>query len=192
MSKKQSVERLSKISQRPDQLRATPQEIDKLLQALKSGVELSAEQHSILETFLSAAASREPEMVAQVVMQQEMFIGPLPHPEHLNGYDEDTRRQIVGMAVRDQEHTHSMQKAGLRGAILKDRVGQLCGVLIALSGLAAAAWISQFSAVAAGIIGTLDLVAMVCAFVAPRVLERAAMKAEQDPPQKPKAPRRKS
>ena len=35
----------------------------------------------------------------------------------------------------------------------------------------AAAWIAQYSAVAAGIIATLDLFGMVALFVAPRLLE---------------------
>ena len=50
--------------------------------------------------------------------------------------------------------------------------GQRYGLVIAVAGLAAAVAIAPFSAVAAGIIGTLDLFGMVALFVAPRILER--------------------
>ncbi|MFP4160628.1 MAG: hypothetical protein ACLFSK_01420 [Ectothiorhodospira sp.] len=52
------------------------------------------------------------------------------------------------------------------------------GLIIALSGLLAAAWIAPSSATAAAIIGGLDLFGMVTVFVAPRILERA----RQEPP----------
>jgi hypothetical protein len=129
-------------------LKADPQELARLLQDLKSGVELSADQHVTLEKLLDVAAQREPAMVAQVAFKQEIYSGPLPHHDQLNAYDEETRRQIVAMAVRDPG--------------------------------------------AAAIIGTLDLLGMVCAFVAPRALETLAeRKAVTEVPAKKQRPSRK-
>ncbi|GFM68686.1 DUF2335 domain-containing protein [Pseudomonas cichorii] len=161
------------------------------MKSLKSGDELTAEQHSILENVLSAAAKKEPEMVAQIAFQQEVYAGPLPHPDQLNNYDEHTRRLIVEMAVREQAHYHHMQSKSLSGAIWKDRIGQTFGFGIALAGLGAAAWIAQYSAVAAAIIGTLDLLGMVGIFVVPRAFEqRAAARSEQPSPPKKRAARK--
>ncbi|MCH5568804.1 DUF2335 domain-containing protein [Pseudomonas syringae] len=169
-----------------------PEELARLMQSLKSGKELSADQHKALERVLSVAAKREPEMVAQVAFKQEVYTGPLPHPDQLNVYDEETRRLIVNMAVREQQHNHHMQSKGLSGAIWKDRTGQIFGFGIAIAGLAAAAWIAQYSAVAAAIIGTLDLVGMVGIFVIPRAFEQRAIRSLETPtPSKRKAPRRK-
>ena len=75
-----------------------------------------------------------------------------------------------------------MRERGLEGAIEKDRRGQRYGVIIAVAGLGAAVAIAPFRAVAAGIIGTLDLFGMVALFVAPRILERARRSAETGPP----------
>lgn len=173
--------------------KTSPQELARLAQSLKSGQELTAEQHSTLERLLKVAAKREPAMVAQVAFKQEVYSGPLPHPDQLNIYDEATRASIVEMAVKEQAHNHSMQSRGLSGAILKDRLGQIFGFGIAISGLAAAAWISQYSAVAAAIIGTLDLVGMVGVFVVPRAFERrvAEKTVEPQPSKRNRAPRKK-
>ena len=64
-----------------------------------------------------------------------------------------------------------MNNTAISGAIRKDRLGQIIGGIIAVSGLGAAAWIAQYSATAAAIIGSLDLFGMVALFVAPRLLE---------------------
>ncbi|WP_440060560.1 hypothetical protein ACTAB0_17845 [Pseudomonas syringae] len=162
------------------------------MQSLKADKKLTSEQHITLERVLAVAAKREPEMVAQVAFKQEFFTGPLPHPDQLNVYDEHTRRLIVDMAVREQVHSHHMHSTGLSGAIWKDRIGQTFGFGIALAGLGAAAWIAQYSAAAAAIIGTLDLLGMVGIFVVPRAFEqRAASAAEQQPSPKRKPPRKK-
>lgn len=169
-----------------------PKDLGNLMQALAAGGELTKQQQDILEGVVSVAAEREPGLVAQIAFRQEMYSGPLPHPDHLNGYDTETRRLIVEMAVREQTHTHEMQKKGLTGAIWKDRLGQFLGFGIAVSGLAAAAWIAQYSGVAAAIIGSVDLLGMVSVFVAPRAFEKLieARSKKAAPPAKPKTKRK--
>lgn len=174
------VEGIAAISQRPDLLDARPQEIQRLVGKLRSGDDLSDEEHSTLETLLNAAAAREPAMVAQVAFKQEIYSGPLPHFQQLNGYDEDTRRTIVEMASREQEHTHHMQRTGLGGAIWKDRISQACAVSIALGGFWAAVEVAKYSTVAAAVIGGFDILAIVCAFIAPRALE-SLIQSRQEP-----------
>ena len=184
---------MSRIEESPEAVgKTSPQELAKLVQSLKSGDRLTSDQHSTLERLLSVAAKREPAMVAQVAFKQEMYSGPLPHPDQLNAYDEKTRSSVVEMAVKEQAHNHSLQSKGLSGAIWKDRLGQIFGFGIAVTGLAAAAWIAQYSAWAAAIIGTLDLVGMVGIFVVPRAFEkRVAEQATQPPPKRARQPRRK-
>lgn len=185
---------MSRVEERPDSgAKTSPEELAKLVQTLKAGNELTSEQHSTLERLLNVAAKREPGMIAQVAFKQEIFSGPLPHPDQLNGYDQSTRSSIVDMAVKEQSHNHEMQTRGLSGAIWKDRLGQIFGFGIAITGLGAAAWIAQYSAVASAIIGTLDLVGMVGIFVVPRAFEkRATDKVQQQPQQKrTRSPRKK-
>jgi uncharacterized membrane protein len=101
----------------------------------------------------------------------QSYSGPIPPPEQLAKYPDDARSLILDMAHKEQSHAHNMNEKALSGAIQKDRVGQLIGGTIAVVGLASAGWIAQYSAVAAGIIATLDLFSMVALFVAPRILE---------------------
>jgi len=188
---------------------STPQEsnilpaagdLDKILQAAVSPKgELTPQQQDALEGVIEKIASKQPGIVAQAVIRQEMFSGPIPHPQILNGYDEKTRAQILEMAAKEQTHTHEMRKAGLSGEIKKDRRGQTFGLVIAVTGLLTAGWVAQYSTVAASIIGSLDLVAMVAIFAAPRAFEMMmaarAQKAQEEqrtPPKKPAAkPKRK-
>lgn len=152
---------------------------------------MTEEEHSTLETLLAAAAAREPAMVAQVAFKQEIYSGPLPHFQQLNGYDDATRRTIVEMAAKEQDHTHNMQRTGLSGAIWKDRISQFCAVSIALGGFWAAVEVAQYSTVAAAVIGGFDILAIVCAFIAPRALESLIQKkADPTPPPKKKPARK--
>lgn len=153
-------------------------ELDRLVAKLERG-NLTQEQQQELSRHLQIEPAREQHLHQRV--RQTSFSGPLPHPDILNQFDEETRKTIVQMAVDDQKHVHEMNKTGLSGSILKDRRGQLCGVTIAVVGLIAAVLIAPYSAFAAGIIGTLDLFGMVALFVAPRVLEgRRNKKAVED------------
>lgn len=153
-------------------------ELDRLVAKLERG-NLTQEQQQELSRHLQVEPAREQHIHQRV--RQTSFSGPLPHPDILNQFDEETRKTIVQMAVDDQKHVHEMNKTGLSGSILKDRRGQLCGVTIAVVGLIAAVLIAPYSAFAAGIIGTLDLFGMVALFVAPRVLEgRRNKKAVED------------
>lgn len=158
----------------------SPQEVAKLMKAIEDGRNLTPTELSKLKDAMRLVVKHEPDLMAQVVfqqeIQQEIHSGPLPHHEQLNGYDEETRREIVAMAVREQTHSHEMHRTGLNGAIRKDRRAQYCALVVALGALGAAGWIAQFSAVAAAIIGGLDLVSLVGIFLAPRILEIRALK----------------
>ena len=173
-------------------------DLGKILQAAVSPKgELTPQQQDALEGVLEKIASKQPGLVAQAVIRQEVFSGPIPHPQILNGYDEKTRAQILEMAAKEQSHTHEIRKTGLSGEIKKDKRGQTFGLVVAVTGLLTAGWVAQYSAVAASIIGSLDLVTMVAIFAVPRAFEMMmavrAQKAQEEqqaatkkPPNKPK------
>lgn len=139
-----------------------------LIQRLETGQLTEQERIRILQR-LETESPDDTAVLAALVKQS--FTGPLPPPHLLAQYDRDTRRVILDMARNEQEHTHAMQRQGLEGTVLKDRRGQWIGGTIAVTGLVVAAVIAPHSAVAAGLIGTLDLFGMVALFVAPRILE---------------------
>lgn len=108
----------------------------------------------------------------RMMVQHQSFSGPLPHPAILNGYDQETRKLIVQMAVNEQSHTHSMQQLSLTGAIEKDKRGQRYGLAIALAGFVTAGVVAFVSPPVAGVIAGLDVLGMVSVFVIPRAFER--------------------
>jgi uncharacterized membrane protein len=154
-------------AQNPTSLQNQQQDqIVELVAKLEQGC-LTQSQQSQLARLLKSA----PTEFVLTATHHQSFSGPIPPPEQLNQYTEDARKLILDMAHKEQSHTHLMNEKALTGAIQKDRLGQYIGGSIAIFGLMAAAWIAQYSAVAAGIIATLDLFGMVALFVAPRMLE---------------------
>ena len=137
-----------------------------LVDELEQGGLTQNQQIQLAQLLKSASAS-----VVMTATHHQSFSGPIPPPEQLAKYPEDARKLILDMAHREQVYTHNMNEKALTGAIQKDRLGQYIGGTIAIVGLVVAAWIAQYSAVAAGIIATLDLFGMVALFVAPRLLE---------------------
>ncbi|CAN8138951.1 hypothetical protein THIOSC15_1240025 [uncultured Thiomicrorhabdus sp.] len=137
-----------------------------LVDELEQGGLTRSQQIQLAQLLKNAPAS-----VVMTATHHQSFSGPIPPPEQLAKYPEDARKLILDMAQKEQNHGHNMNQAALTGAIHKDRLGQYIGGTIAIVGLVAAAWIAQYSAVAAGIIATLDLFGMVALFVAPRLLE---------------------
>jgi len=137
-----------------------------LVADLESGGLSQAQQQQLAQLLKSSSPS-----LVMTATHHQSFSGPIPPPEQLAKYQDDARQLILNMAQSEQTHAHTMNEQALNGAIQKDRLGQFIGGAIAIVGLIAAAWIAQYSVVAAGIIATLDLFGMVALFVAPRLLE---------------------
>ncbi|MEA1987703.1 MAG: DUF2335 domain-containing protein [Pseudomonadota bacterium] len=142
------------------------QALASLVENLESGSLTKTKQVQLAELLKNA-----PPSLVMTATHHQSFSGPIPPPEQLSNYPDDARQVILAMAQNEQNHSHAMNEKALNGAISKDRLGQYIGGSIAIVGLVAAAWIAQYSAVAAGIIATLDLFGMVALFVAPRLLE---------------------
>lgn len=142
------------------------QALASLVENLESGSLTKTKQVQLAELLKNA-----PPSLVMTATHHQSFSGPIPPPEQLSNYPDDARQVILSMAQNEQNHSHAMNEKALNGAISKDRLGQYIGGTIAIVGLVAAAWIAQYSAVAAGIIATLDLFGMVALFVAPRLLE---------------------
>lgn len=92
--------------------------------------------------------------------------------------------RVLVMAEKEQGHRHSMESIALNGTISRDTRGQRFGLAIALFfGLVSLAMAFMDRPVVAGIIGTVDLVAIVSIFVLGRRKEAGK---EPDEPADPK------
>jgi len=125
--------------------------------------ELTAEERVELEQLL------EKDDAQRVVMQRSMFSGPLPPPSILEGYNgvlDGGAERIMRLTEREQEHRHYMEKTAVTGHIRLDRRGQYLGFGVAIIALLSATYlISTGNVISGTIIGTLDLVGLVGAFV---------------------------
>lgn len=82
----------------------------------------------------SAQTSDDLEAVIRVA-EQELFSGPLPHPEHLAAYKEispDIPERIMRMAENQSEHRRKLESARDESNLKLEARGQVFGFVIAM------------------------------------------------------------
>jgi len=140
--------------------------------------ELTPEERVELEQLLEKDDAQE------IVMQRSMFSGPLPPPSILQGYSDvldGGAERIMRLTEREQEHRHYMEKAAVTGHIRLDRRGQYLGFGIAVIALLSATYlISTGNVISGTIIGTVDLVGLVGAFIYGRHVKANESKSQED------------
>ena len=97
------------------------------------------------------------------------FSGPIPPPSVLRGYEEvcpGAAQDIINMAKKEQDHRHDRERGGQEAAIADTKRGQWLGLGIAVIVMLIAAAVTVFGQpLVGGLLGTLDLVALVTVFV---------------------------
>lgn len=138
---------------------------------------LTAEERQKLEALLQKEGS------TKLLMQKASFSGPLPPPSILGEYNnvlEGSAERIMSLAEKEQQHRHYIEKKALNGHINLDRRGQYLGFSVATFALGCATFLIANGYVISGtIIGSLDIVALVGAFVYGR---HVSAKAEPESP----------
>lgn len=93
------------------------------------------------------------------VQIQGFFSGPLPPPSVLEGYERalpGSAEKILEMAMKEQQHRHTLEHAEQQEESAHIQRGQRFGVTVALATLAAAVLIVIYGdSVATGVIGSL-------------------------------------
>ena len=70
-----------------------------------------------------------------IIVQQEQFSGPLPHPSILKQYNDivpDAAERILKKFEAQSEHRQFLEKTVVRADIKKSYIGMILGALIAL------------------------------------------------------------
>ena|SRR5579863_439249 len=81
------------------------------------------------------------EIVSYVHEVQEVYAGPLPHPEHLDQFERTlpgAADRILIMAEQEQTHRHTWEQRELGSSILTERIGLFGGIAVAISLIAGA------------------------------------------------------
>jgi len=69
----------------------------------------------------------------RLVGQSYSFSGPIPPPQLLNKYDEETRRVIVTMAKKQSSHRQSIEAAVIASNIKNERTGMFIAAALTVS-----------------------------------------------------------
>ena len=73
-----------------------------------------------------------------LVAKQELYAGPLPHPDHLGQYKEvhpELPERIIRMAEDQAEHRRKLESAALKSNLRLEARGQIFGFVIAMTAL---------------------------------------------------------
>ena len=115
----------------------------------------------------------------QVTSVSAEFAGPIPHPSILEKYDRvvpGSAERILAMAERQSAHRIELEGLVIRSDIRKSERGQSFGLVVAISGLAAAVALGLAGhGIAGGVVGSVDLVALVGVFVLGRQQKTKAL-----------------
>ena len=141
-----------------------------------------------------------PNQVATLEQKVEQYAGPLPHPSTLKAFDEvipGSAARIIDNWEKEIEHRRDLEKqdSETRREVIKKQVGiqgrgQIFGLIVALVGMGITGFaIHEGHPVAATILGSFDLVALVTVFVTGRG-RRAAAPSDEKPSQEKAVARR--
>jgi uncharacterized membrane protein len=81
----------------------------------------------------TSVKTRQPQQT--IVAEAHIFKGPIPHPSLLAQYNDvipDAASRILGMAEREQEHRHTMEKHLLESSEKRAKSGLRFGFILAL------------------------------------------------------------
>lgn len=107
-----------------------------------------------------------------VVAQSQAWVGPLPHPAALQGYETivpGAAARILVMAENNNDFLIQMDRKALGNEYTERRLGQIFGFIIALVALFGAIWLAyEGHESTASVIGGTTVVGLVATFVAGR------------------------
>ena len=103
------------------------------------------------------------------VLRQEVFSGPLPHPDLLEKYDgvcPGAADRLIGMAETQAAHRQALESRALDHEHRRSMLGTCCGLIVAIAGFVTTGWVAWIGhPTAATIIGSFDLAALVGVFI---------------------------
>lgn len=127
-----------------------------------------------LSEVIQSLDPKQKDVIVQSIqaIRQESFIGPIPHPDMLRGYEQvksGFAERIVSMAEQEQKHRFECEKKIVNGTVSETKRGQWIAFTIAVLFLIAAVALGLYGHDwLAGVIGGGTIVALVTVFVTNR------------------------
>lgn len=116
----------------------------------------------------------------KVSMSVEHSSGPIPHPEHLERYNQiipNGADRIMRMAEKQQEHRQELEKHAVQSQLKQSGRGQIFGLVIGISALAIGGTCAMFgNEISGSIIGAGGVTGLVSVFVIGKNRQRESLK----------------
>lgn len=106
--------------------------------------ELSKEELEDVERLVEKNPYKIAEVLEQKIQYEELFLGPIPHPNILNGYkniDSTFPDRIFKLTEKDQEHRIKLEGYAIKENLKLNKWGMVCGFLIAIFSLGIGAFL---------------------------------------------------
>lgn len=123
----------------------------------------------------------EQERVGQILSVKRQYSGPYPPADEMIKYPEWVQKEICWLTRSYHEHQKEIDWFDRKSAAGERKRGQIFGLVVAIAGFVAAFGLSFTSTATAIIVGALDILGLVTAFVYPRYLDSK----RQESPEKP-------
>jgi len=106
------------------------------------------------------------------IVSRQFFSGPLPLPSILREYNEiqpDFAERLLRLTEEEARHRHEITRRSQSMAAVETFIGQLFGLIVALSAFGASAWFAYLGhPVSASVIGGTTILGLVSVFVTGR------------------------
>ena len=109
------------------------------------------------------------QLVSQHVQRQELTIGPIPSPDHLERYEQTlpgAAERILSMAERQSNHRQTLESKVIKSDIRNSLLGLIFGFIIGMTGVASAFYLIYLGRILEGtIFGGATIVSLVSVFI---------------------------
>ncbi|MGO9410974.1 MAG: DUF2335 domain-containing protein [Spirochaetia bacterium] len=121
--------------------------------------------------------------VAQTIIRQELYQGPMPHPDILAKYETlcpGTAKRLFDQLQEQTHHRMSMEKTVITANVRSSRLGQWMGFTICMTALVGGGVMAAFGIDTAGLILAVGgLVSLVAVFMAGRLTGQKELRAKR-------------
>lgn len=118
-------------------------------------------EQKLEEALADVVSEEERTVVTRVVreiVQHEAYLGPIPHPEHLERYESilpGAADRLIAMAEKEQEHKNRWESRALIGELFYSTAGLALGFIVSISLIAGSIYcaITEHETVALALVG---------------------------------------
>lgn len=125
---------------------------DNSLEAIKNDLNCEIAENDVIED-LKKLPKKEQKEIARVLIKQERFSGPLPHPKLLKAYDEispGAAEKILNNSFKESDHRRELNNLGLKYTARDNFLAPLFGFILGMTGIIGGVVVAIYASPTAG------------------------------------------